>query len=420
MKNKLAASFMLVAVLSGAAVLAARFLEKQLGMGAFFVSLFALMLVGLGGAVLLAHRLSSRLSGLAHAARVIAEGDLSARIPASRDLLGRDEIEDLAESFSAMRKTLVEVLGELQGSSDHVSTSARDLSDTAHQLSGLTEEIASTATRLAGGAERTVERIYETEQITRQMAREAEHIGTGADDALKLTRRTEDAARHGRELAERADEELEQIGRQVDRMTSAVEGFQRQASSINKTVDMIANIAQQTHMVALNAAIEAARAGEHGEGFAVVAEEVRLLAERAGRYAEKISAFADQINAGAGPVIAAIRETTDAGRTGRSVVSGVRDVLREIAGSAGPLLERMEEITARASAQNDGTEDLVRAIEEISRISREGATGIEETSMAAVRHNESMDSMADSAAGLADTSERLKSLCNTFRVGGSR
>ena len=75
-------------------------------------------------------------------------------------------------------------------------------------------------------------------------------------------------------------------------MSSAIEGFREQALSINKAVDMIASIGQQTHIVALNAALEAARAGERGRGFSVVAEEVRELAERAGRLAEQITGLA--------------------------------------------------------------------------------------------------------------------------------
>ncbi len=417
MKNKLAASFMLVAVLSGLAVVAAHTLERQLGLGAFFVSLFAMMLFGLGGAVLLAHRLSRRLSGLARAARVIAEGDLGAEVPGADDLLGRDEIDDLAESFSAMRHALVELVAELQSSSQRVNVSAFDLSETAQELSRLTGEIASTSSRLAGGAEQTALRIHDTEAVTRKLALDARQIGAGAMSALELTRRTEDAARQGRELAERADAELERIGQQVGRMASTVEGFRAQASSIDKTVDMIAQIAQQTHMLALNAAIEAARAGEHGEGFAVVAEEVRLLAERAGRYAERIAGFADQINAGSGPVIQSMRETTAVGNAGREVVSGVSDALRRIAAGAGPLLVRMEEITRLAAAQEEATGALVCAIEEISRIAQEGAAGIEETSSAVMQHNASMDSMVTSAVGLAETSARLRELCGSFRLG---
>ncbi|HHN73867.1 MAG TPA: methyl-accepting chemotaxis protein [Acidobacteria bacterium] len=417
MKQKLAAAFMLIAAFTGISVLATRLLERHLGLGAAVFTLCLILLLSLGGAVLLAQHLSRRLSSLARAARVIADGDLTAAIPVSPDWSGRDEIDDLAASFAMMRHSLVHVLTELQETSAQMSDSAQDLSAAARDLSHLTEEISGTARRLASGAESTVERIHRTSRVTHKVAASAERIGQRAAAALELTRQAGNAAGRGRELASRADEELEHLGARIEAMSSAVEGFREQALSINKTVDMIASIAQQTHLVALNAAIEAARAGEHGEGFAVVAEEVRLLAERAGRYAEKISGFADHINSGSGRVIATMQEATQATRHGRSVVSGASETLRDIAGGVLPLVHQVEEIAGLAAEQVQGMEELVEGMEEISHIASEGAAGIEETSASTARQNRSMEAMAQSAVGLADTAGRLRDLCTVFRLG---
>jgi methyl-accepting chemotaxis protein len=348
------------------------------------------------------------------------EGDLTVEVPRARSGLGADEIDHLSGSFAAMRDALVRALGELKGTSDQMNGSARDLSDNASALSALTDEISRTARRLAAGAERTVERIGQTQEVTAGVAQSADEIGRAAEDALQMTRSTGDDARRGRDLAERADRELEHIGEQVQRMIEAVEGFRDRALSINKMVDMISTIAEQTHMVALNAAIEAARAGEHGEGFAVVADEVRLLSERAGRYAEQITGFADAINAGSQTVIRSMDETTRAARTGRDVVGGASESLRMIAGGVLPLVERMAEIERLAREQRDGMEALVQSIDEIARIARDGATGIEEASTATTRQNRSMEAMAQAASGLAGTSERLREICAVFRVAPER
>ncbi len=416
MQGKLAAAFMSVAALTGAAVLATRALAPLLGVGAFFLALFATMLVGLGAAVILARAFSRRLHTLAQAARVIAAGDLVAPIPAGRAGRAADEIDDLTRSFAQMREALIRVLTELRGTASSIHASAQALSGTASALSRATEEIAATARRLAHGAERTVDQIQRTSEVTRHVARSAEEIGASAEAVLAQTREAGEGARRGRKLAARADEGLEQIARQVDRMSLAVEGFRDQALSINKTVDLIATIAQHTHLVALNAAIEAARAGEHGQGFAVVAEEVRQLSERAARFAEQIAGFADQINAGSGVVIAAMRESTSAAREGREVVAGASEALREIADGVLPLVSRVEDIARLARGQADASDQLVHAIEDIARIAREGAEASEETSDATARQNESMDGMASAAARLAGTSDRLKELCAVFRV----
>ena len=418
MQEKLAASFMLVAALTGLAVLGTRLLEPTLGLGAVFFAVFATMLVGLSAAVLLSRTLSRRLTTLAEAARLLAEGDLAVEIPPARAGRGGDEIDDLTRSFTAMRDALVRVLGELRETADEVHASAGGLSEAARSLSALTDEIAATAFRLAEGAERTVDRIARAQEVTRRVAGSAEQIGRSAEGALSLARRSGEDARRGRDLARRADEELEQIAGQVDRMASAVEGFRDRAAAIDKTVDLIVTIAQQTHLVALNASIEAARAGEHGQGFAVVAEEIRQLAERAGRFAEQISGIVEQIHAGSGLVIATMRETTAAARHGRQVIGGASEALREIAGGVLPLVERMEEIVSLARRQTEDTEQLVQAIEEIARIASEGAAGTRETSAATREQNRSMDAMARSAEALARTSDRLHELCSVFRLAG--
>ncbi len=418
MQEKLAASFMLVAALTGLAVLGTRLLEPTLGLGAIFFAIFATMLVGLSAAVLLSRTLSRRLTTLAEAARQLAEGDLGVEIPPARTGRGGDEIDDLTRSFTAMRDALVRVLGELRETADDVHASAGGLSEAARSLSALTDEIAATAFRLAEGAERTVDRIARAQEVTRRVAGSAEQIGRSAEGALSLARRSGEDARRGRDLARRADEELEQIAGQVDRMASAVEGFRDRAAAIDKTVDLIVTIAQQTHLVALNASIEAARAGEHGQGFAVVAEEIRQLAERAGRFAEQISGIVEQIHAGSGLVIATMRETTAAARHGRQVIGGASEALREIAGGVLPLVERMEEIVSLARRQVEDTEQLVQAIEEIAEIASEGAAGTRETSAATREQNRSMDAMARSAEALARTSDRLHELCSVFRLAG--
>jgi methyl-accepting chemotaxis protein len=420
MQRKLAASFMLVAALTGLAVLSTRWLETWLGAWAVALTMCLIVFAALTGAVLLARRLSAPLTTLARAARQMEEGDLTVDVPRSRSGLGADEIDHLSGSFGAMRDVLVRALGELKGTSDQMNASARDLSGNASALSSLTEEISRTARKLAGGAERTVERIGQTQAVTADVAHSADEIGRAAEDALHMTRSTGDDARRGRELAERADRELEHIGEQVRRMIEAVEGFRDRALSINKMVDMISTIAEQTHMVALNAAIEAARAGEHGEGFAVVAEEVRQLSERAGRYAEQITGFADAINAGSQTVIRSMDETSRAARTGRDVVGGASESLRMIAGGVLPLVERMAEIERLAREQRDGMEALVQSIDEIARIARDGAAGIEEASTATTRQNRSMEAMAEAASGLAGTSERLREICAVFRVAPER
>jgi methyl-accepting chemotaxis protein len=411
MERRLAVSFTLVAATTGAAVFATRLFQPELGAGAFVLAGFATLLVALVATLFLSRRLARRLRELAASARAIADGDLATPLPAPASGRRADEVDDLARSLDQMRRSLARVIAELRATADGIHGSAAHLSGTAADLTTVTEEIARASKSLASGADDTVEQIATTSQVTGRVTVFAERIRTSAAEALSLTQRGSDDARRGRERAARADGELQRIADQVERMARVAEGFQNQALSINKTVDLIATIAQQTHLVALNASIEAARAGEQGHGFAVVAEEVRALSERAGRLTEQISGFADQITEGSRVLVTTMRDTTAAARAGREVVSAAGEHHRQIADSMQPLREKMEEIADHSRQQSEAVEILVRAIDDISRIARDGARSTEETSRATAAQTSSMDAMASSAADLVDTSVRLRELC---------
>ncbi len=416
MERKIAASTILVAAMTWLGVLLSRALAPRLGPGATFVGLFAVLLVASLVAVLLSRRLVARLGALAQTARVIAEGDLTGRVPEARSGRGADEIDDLTRSFAQMQASLQRVLTEVAGTADGLRAAAREVSETARALSSATDEIAATARRLAQGAEGTAERIGRTYEVTRGVADSAERIGAGAETTLGLARRSGEDARRGADQSARAEREVARILEQIERTADVTEGFEGRARAIGRTVELIGGIAQQTHLVALNASIEAARAGEQGEGFAAVAEEVRALADRTARFAEEIAALATAINADAGSVQRAMQEARDAARSGRKVIESAGALHREIAAGVLPLLQKMEEIAALARQQSASTTELVGAMEEISQIAREGAAGTEETSRAASRQTASMEGMARSAGDLAAAADRLYELCSVFRL----
>ncbi len=416
MERKLAASFMLVAGLTGIAVYATRFLERALGAGAVFFALFMILLIASATALILARRLTERSDALLRAVRVIASGDLSVEVPRTARRGRPDEIDELADSFHQMRDFLLRVLAELQQTSDRIYLSASETAGHAASLSSLTGEIADAASRLSRGADTTVERIRNTSDATRRLASSAEKIGSDASAALKITRRAGEEARRGRRLARHADEELERIAAEVDRMSKVVAGFRSQAAAINRTVDLIATIAQQTHMVALNAAIEAARSGEHGSGFVVVAEEVRQLAERSAEFAEKISELAEGINDGTGLLITTMKENLQAAHDGREVIAGANESLRHVASSVLSMLDTMETIATLSHDQQDATKVLVGSIDEIALIADAGAESSAETSKATREQMRAMDTMTASAKDLASTADRLKDLFAVFRV----
>jgi len=409
-QRKLGLSFMLVsALVIGVTVAAPYLVEKPWDL---FVMVFGGLLVALVAAWGLSFYLTRDIRGLAGVASVISQGDLTRKVKVG----SRDEVGDLARSFDAMLRSLLNIVMEVRSTSERIFESAQALSATAAEVNSTTGEIARATQNIARGAETQAEMVHRTSDITREMAGLIGEIDDRAQSVFRFSSEAGERARTAREFAARANQKILEMAQRIELATVSVAGFKEQALQINKTVDFISEVAHQTHMLALNAAIEAARAGEEGRGFGVIAEEVRKLAENARGFAEQISSLAQQINTESGKVIVAMQGSSDATMEGGEVVGAASAALDSIADSVLATVERVKEITELTAKQERAGEVLVRSIEEISRIARDNATGTQGASAATEEQTASMQEMSASAQELARTSDRLKELISIFKV----
>ena len=410
MQRKLGLSFMLVsALVIGVTVAAPYLVEKPWDL---FVMVFGGLLVAMVAAWGLSFYLTRDIRGLAGVASVISQGDLTRKVKVG----SRDEVGDLARSFDAMLRSLLNIVMEVRSTSERIFESAQALSATAAEVNSTTGEIARATQNIARGAETQAEMVHRTSDITREMAGLIGEIDDRAQSVFRFSSEAGERARTAREFAARANQKILEMAQRIELATVSVAGFKEQALQINKTVDFISEVAHQTHMLALNAAIEAARAGEEGRGFGVIAEEVRKLAENARGFAEQISSLAQQINTESGKVIVAMQGSSDATMEGGEVVGAASAALDSIADSVLATVERVKEITELTAKQERAGEVLVRSIEEISRIARDNATGTQGASAATEEQTASMQEMSASAQELARTSDRLKELISIFKV----
>jgi methyl-accepting chemotaxis protein len=414
MQLKLALAFLLVAVSSIVANLLVNFLIPARDHALF--NLVGVVctdtLIGLAAAYFLSRYFTRHLKTLASASQVIAGGDLSRRVRVESD----DEVGDLSRAFNAMLENLIKVVREVSATARTIFDSAQALSATAEEMNASTQEISSTVQNIAQGAETQASMISKTSEITRNLAKSIDEIATKA--RLVNERATDSGykAKQGGEFATLAMEKISEVAERIQGARDAVEGFRTRALEINKIVEFITSIAQQTHLLALNAAIEAARAGEQGRGFAVVAEEVGKLAENAKGFADQISELAGRINSESANVIGSMTESTRAAREGREVVLEANRTLEDIVKSVLSTVERVQEISALTQGQTKGAEELVRAIEEISKIAEDNAAGTQEASAATQQQTAAMQELSASAQAMARTSDTLKELVSVFRV----
>ena len=373
------------------------------------------------------------LTDLSGGLQAIAAGDLTVvaePTTAPIDHHTRDELGEMTQTFnhmlvktresftaySAMRDQLIAMLGQISTSSDTVSTASHQIASSSEQTGRASGEVAHAVGDIAQGAERQVEKIVDVKDAA---ARVAAAVARSSDEMAKTAgsaRDTRELARGGDEAAVRASTVMESVRDASHETIVAMDELAAKSGQIGEIVRTITAIAQQTNLLALNAAIEAARAGEHGRGFAVVADEVRALAEESQRATDEISAVISQIQADtarAANVVKAGAARTDEGVT---VVGEARAAFAEIAAAVDGISERIEQIAQTSAEIVSGAESVQAEIHEVASFAEHSSASAEEVSASTGETAASADQIAATAQELSGNAEVLNRLISRFTL----
>jgi methyl-accepting chemotaxis protein len=318
---------------------------------------------------------------------LMAKGDFS--IPVSPHALSRkDEMGIFAKSMDAMSSNLGRMLREVASSATNVASASTQLSASAEKLSRGANEQVERATQVAAGS-------TEMNQASEDIAKSSSGVAGSASEAVKV-------AKGGQEVVDKAIKEVNVIAETVETALGFVKDLGTQSEKIGDIVTAINEIADQTNLLALNAAIEAARAGEHGRGFAVVADEVKKLAERTSASTTEIGDMINTIRKG-------VQKTVEAMDTAKDkVVAGV-----QFSSQASTALEHIIETT---DSLHGGIHQIATAIEEMSATTDEIARDINQIS-AVTRENFSFsEEISAAAAGLSALARTLEHDVSGFKV----
>jgi methyl-accepting chemotaxis protein len=368
--------------------------------------------IGLGGAWLVSWLVVRRIKHLASAASLISRGDLTQAV----DVDGTDETAELARSFSTMLESLLSVLREVESGAAQIYSSALTLSRTTEEVNAATVGIAEAAASIAKGADAQADDVARTSALTRDLTGSVDRV---AESAASMQEAAEDAALRantGAAAARRAADGSVELKSAVDASADAVEGFQVRADEIGKIVTFIVSLAEQTHLLAINATIEASRAGDEARGFAVVAEEVRRLADHVRGFADQIGSVTDEIRGGSHIVARRIRDSVEAAGAARDLVERAATSFDGVLDAARGTTDRSRAIARSVEEQRKLARQVDEALERIVRIARDNARGTEETSTATNGQHASMHALSVSAHELTRTSDQMKSLIATFRL----
>ncbi|WP_461200766.1 methyl-accepting chemotaxis protein [Anoxybacillus sp. TBDG-1] len=371
------------------------------------------LIIGIGVALYISFLISRPVRALSKMAKQVAAGDLTEQ---EIRIKNKDEIGELAVSFKEMSTNLRNIIREVALNAEQVAASSEQLTASAEQTSKATEQITMVIQDVSVGVEKQVQRVEETSETIREMSQGIDHVAHRAERAAEMAGTASKKALGGSNIIQTAIMQMNTINETVVNLSSSIKGLGGRSNQIGQIVDAITAIAEQTNLLALNAAIEAARAGEQGRGFAVVADEVRKLAEQSARSAQQISLLIASIQKETGDAVQSMETTTHETSKGISVIQTAGQSFREIKEAVEVVNSQIEEVSSFIQQMSAGANEIVRAMEMMKKVAESTAEGTQEVSAATEEQLASMEEISASAHALANMAESLKELIQKFKI----
>lgn len=338
------------------------------------------------------------------------EGDLTKEL----DVTTKDEIGEVAQGFNQMIASLRTMMKQIAVTATDVTQASQSLTTSASTTSNATEQVTVTMQEVSTGAEQSVTSITESVTALQEMALGVQQVAETTATIADATSITSAEALEGNEALARVMQQMTTINQSSQQVATAIGKLDDQSNEIGTIVAVITGIADQTNLLALNAAIEAARAGEQGKGFAVVADEVRKLAEQSKHSADQIATLIAQIQQDTKSVIQAIEGNAEETATGMHVVVDTQEGFAKIKQSIDNVNAQIHEVSAVTEQMSAGVEEITASTEEVARISGTISTNMLNVASASEEQLAAMTDIDRAAHEMARMSNALQQLINRF------
>jgi methyl-accepting chemotaxis protein len=331
------------------------------------VSILAILgiIVGLSVAVVIVRSITGSVGRMVDLIQEIAGNNLAI---ADMEITSQDEIGKAGIALNQMKNSLRTMIQSIAGTAEHVASAS--------------EEISSSATQQSQGAETQKDQTSQVATAMQEMSSTVLQVSENSNKAAEASRQAAETARHGGAIVEETLTKMRTIAESVGATAKKMEELGKSSDQIGRIIGVIDDIADQTNLLALNAAIEAARAGEQGRGFAVVADEVRKLAERTTTATKEIAQMIKNIQDETRVAVTAMEAGTKQVEDGVTSTAQAGDSLKEIIHTSEQVGEMITHIATAATEQSSASEEINNNMEQIAKLVKESAVGAQQSAKA--------------------------------------
>lgn len=340
------------------------------------------------------------------------EGDLTVDV----NIKSQDEFQELGSHFNIMINRIGSLIQNVKASSEVINKTSDSINSMAKETSSAINEVAVTIDQVAQGASETAQDVQTSVEAVNNLAGKIEEIEQLTNEMINISNKSNKLSEEGLKVMAVLTEKTERNNKASETVASVVSEMHTETGKISMITDTINQIASQTNLLALNAAIEAARAGEAGKGFSVVAEEIRKLAEQSTSATGQIQGLIEGIKNKASAAVLSMEESKTILVEQDKAVDETRDIFGKILYSIKELVKEIQLIQQAALNANEGKNEIVSRMHNMSAVSEESSASAEEVSATSEEIAATMDEFTNSAEELTELSLKLEEQINKFKL----